>query len=390
MEHNLFNVIFTGQLINGYEADQVIKSFATKFKVPEAKARKVILADKQMVLKTRAEHVKAYKFKSALESIGMEVKLERAMMAAPKAPPKTVKKTKINQPTDTIARPDKAAAVKPSQVESNNSWSLEPIEEKSVESEDKPEPIVNVHPAYQRQQEADAEQATTSQAEQAKQTAQAEKPNNNTPSKKPIGEMIKTIGGLVVGGIAVLFLAVKKFGLFKFLKIGGLMTAAAFAGYDPEEICMGNVMCEDAIDQQIDDCWEQSGMDDHDWENMSDEQYLTLKPKLEKEFVSCFVYEDSGQRVLESPLEIRFDLIDNCYQTENSNCIKLAESQLKSCYTANDIDALVSSQTMDFYQAVADYPKAFKSYYGCYLDESGQPLFADILQYWDEVYYGDY
>lgn len=390
MEHNLFNVIFTGQLINGYEADQVIKSFATKFKVPEAKARKVILADKQMVLKTRAEHVKAYKFKSALESIGMEVKLERAMMAAPKAPPKTVTKTKINQPTDTITRPDKAAAVKPSQVESNNSWSLEPIEEKSVESEDKPEPIVNVHPAYQRQQEAEVEQATTSQAEQAKQTAQAEKPNNNTPSKKPIGEMIKTIGGLVVGGIAVLLLAVKKFGLFKFLKIGGLMTAAAFAGYESEELCMGNGLCEDAVEDQIDDCWEQSGMEDHDWDNMTEEQYLRLKPKIENDFVACFVYEDTGQRVLESPIEIRFDLIDNCYVSGKDNCIKQAESQLKSCYEANDIDQLIPATTMDFYQAVYDHPKAFKNYYSCFLDENGNPLFAEVLQNWEDVYYGDY
>jgi len=78
------------------------------------------------------------------------------------------------------------------------------------------------------------------------------------------------------------------------------------------------------------------------------------------------------------------------YVSGKDNCIKQAESQLKSCYEANDIDQLIPATTMDFYQAVYDHPKAFKNYYSCFLDENGNPLFAEVLQNWEDVYYGDY
>jgi hypothetical protein len=390
MEHHLFNVIFTGHLIDGFESDEVIKSFSSKFKIPEAKARKIILAQKQLVLKPRAEHVKAYKFKSALESIGMEVKLERAMMAAPKAPVATTKQTEKKPVKHTAAQPNNIADPKPGESAGNASWSLEPIEEKPTETADEPEPTANVHPAYQRQLIDETESNTTDQTEYQENTSQPEQHEHNNQAKKPLGELIKTIGGVAVGIVGILLIAVKKFGLFKFLKIGGLMTAAAFAGYEAEEVCMGNGLCEDAIDEQIDDCWEQSGFEDHDWENMSDEQYFSLKPKIENEFIGCFVYEDTGQRVLESPIEVRFDLIDNCYQMGRNDCLMLAESQLKSCYAANNIAQLIPADTMNFYQAVIDHPDAFKNYYSCFVDANGGPLFAEILQNWDVLYYPEY
>jgi hypothetical protein len=383
MDPNLFNVIFTGRLLDGFTSDEVVKAFSSKFKIPEAKALKVINANKEVVLKPRAEHVKAYKFKSALEALGLEVRLERAaMVTAVKPEPKPEPTVEKTQTANQTVKEKTTQNPKP-QATGNASWSLEPIAKEPDEVEEKEDPV-HIHPAYQTRQ---VEQETPNQD-----TLEdiPEEPIKTTESGRTVGDLIKTIGGVVAAGIGVIFIAVKKFGLFKVLKIGGLMTAAAFAGYDPEEICMGNGMCEDAIDEQIDDCWEQSGMDAYDWDNMPVDQYLALKPKIENDFVSCFVYEDTGQRVLESPLEIRFDLIDNCYETDKKNCISLAETQLKSCYAANNIDALVSTETMDFYQAVYEYPKAFKSYYGCFLDEAGQPLFSDVLAYWDEIYNSDY
>ncbi|MCB1582998.1 MAG: hypothetical protein R3E90_07115 [Marinicella sp.] len=382
MDPNLFNVIYTGRLLDGFETEDVIKAFASKFKVPETKANQIINANKDVVLKPRAEHVKAYKFKSALEAIGMEVRLQRAAMLAAAKPKVEKKPEPLAEAAPTVkTESSKKPEIKNTQTLGNASWSLEPIEKEQEEAVT--ESPASTSPAYQPRE--------TETVSQPQSTAyQTKTDSGQTTSGRTLGDLFKTIGGLVVGGLGVLFIAVKKFGLFKILKIGGLMTAAAFAGYDPEEICMGNGMCEDAIDDQIDDCWEQSGMDKYDWDNMSVEQYLSLKPKVENEFVACFIYQDTGQRVLESPLEIRFDLIDNCYENSNNDCIELAESQLKSCYTANDIDALISAQTMDFYGALAEHPRSFKNYYSCFLDGSGQPLFADIVRDWDDIYYGDY
>ncbi len=162
MDPNLFNVIFTGRLMDGFEADAVIKAFASKFKIPEAKATKIINANKEVVLKPRTEHVKAYKFKSALEAIGMEVKLQRAAMAAPepavkKDPEGMSQNSKTEASVDSDKSP-KETQIKSTQPVGNGSWSLEPIEKESTEEEQsKPAQIETVHPAYQREPQADNE-----------------------------------------------------------------------------------------------------------------------------------------------------------------------------------------------------------------------------------------
>lgn len=385
MDSNLFKVVYTGQLIDGFAVETVVAQFAEKFKLPLAKAEKVIRSKKPVVLKPRAEHDKAYQLKSALEAMGLDIKLERAALAEPKTAVKETERTEPvesynNTSEESSADSDKAVskdtAMQTSNKLDNAAWSLEPmtkeepeepVEESSVESE-----------AFSKQAEP------SSQSENNVKT----KSNNKPPTgdKQAVGGLIKTIGAWVVGIVAAGFVVIKKFGLFKFLKIGGLMTAAAFAGYESDEICMGNAACEDAIDEQVDDCWERSGLDDYDWDNMSDEAYFSLKPKVEQDFIACFVYEDTGERVLMSPLDLRFDLIDNCLWTENESCLRMAEAQFKSCYVANEIEYLVSANTLDFYQVVSDNQQDFKNYYSCFLDEAGAPLFDIILQNWDELY----
>ena len=382
MDQNLFNVIFTGKLLEGFEAETVIKNFAEKFKLPVIKASKVIQSQKDIILKPRVAHVKAYKIKSALEVMGLEVRLERAAIVAPK---KVVKeeiskastessdeaKVALNSDLAKIST-DKATSKTLGNPENNSAWALEPMAKNEPE-----EPVEDV-------------QAETfvKQNEFINQTKTKAEPKTvqSIDNGRTVGDLIKTIGGWVVGIFAAGFILLKKFGLFKFLKVGGLMATAAFAGYESEEICMGNSSCEKAIDDQIDDCWEQSGLEDHDWDNMSDEEYFLLKPKPEQQFVACFVYEDTYERVLVSPMELRFDLIDSCFLTDNESCLTLAESQFKSCYAANDIEYLVSADTLDFYQAVVDNQSDFKNYYSCFVDESGAPLFDLILQNWDEMF----
>lgn len=195
--------------------------------------------------------------------------------------------------------------------------------------------------------------------------------------------LVKTIGGWVLGVVGVLFLLIKKFGLFKLLKIGGLATAAAFSGYQPDEICMGNERCEAAVEDQIDGCWASSGLDDINLDGMSDQAYQT---KFEEDFVGCFRYDDTMDRVFISPLDLRLDLIDNCDLSDNPDCLSLAESQLKGCYDRHQIAYLISATTEDFYQEVTDHSNNFKGFYACFLDDQGGRLFGDILDGWDDYY----
>ena len=377
MDCNLFKVIFTGKLLPDFEAETVIVAFAEKFKMTSAKAEKVIRAERELVLKPKAEHVKAYKLKSALEGLGMEVRLERVALVTAKPKPKPKQTASPKQ--EVVDSNKQTTAQKPEALgHQAGAWSLEPVaiqKEQEAATEHEPEPVFEPHRSTQQ---------TTAQRSQS-----AHPSGTQVHSGRTVGELVKTIGGWAVGIFAVFFIAVKKFGLFKLLKIGGLMTATAFAGYDSAQICMGNDMCEEAIEDQLDDCWEQSGLDGYDWENMSEAQYDSLKPQLENDFVGCFVYEDTGSRVLTSPIDLRLDLIDNCYLIDNDQCLQLAESQFNSCYQAHDIQFLVSAETLDFYQVVMDNQKDFKNYYSCFTDQNGSPMFADVINEWSYIYEGE-
>ncbi len=396
MDSNLFKVVYTGQLFDGFATKSVIEQFARKFKLSEVKATQIIQSKKPVVLKPKAEHVKAYKLKSALEAMGLVVKLERVVMQTTKPVSKPVTE---DRPVDSVMpnhedSHSKTEPVVESTTHSNetvlsddaqpvaNSWSLEPMaKDEPAEVDEQPAPEVN---AVSETNEPTHHVAESAPVSMKKSTIQRQVAEGRT-----VGELVKIIGGWVVGILAALFVLVKKFGLFKFLKVGGLMATAAFAGYESEEMCMGNSSCEDAVDDQFDDCWERSGLAGYDWDNMSGDEYLNLKPKIEEDFVACFVYENTGDRVFTSPLDLRFDLIDNCLWTENESCFQLAEAQFKSCYVANEIEYLVSAKTTDFYQAVDDNQKDFKNYYSCFVDESGSPLFDVVLLNWDELYSAD-
>jgi hypothetical protein len=143
MDPDLFNVIFTGKLIDGFDIDTVVEAFAEKFRLPIAKAEKVIKANRDLVLKPRLEHVKAYKLKSTLEAIGIEVRLERAApvesvvladsptqddepISAPSIESKSefsdVSNPELNQNESNTRPPDDA-----NKITGSASWSLEPI-----------------------------------------------------------------------------------------------------------------------------------------------------------------------------------------------------------------------------------------------------------------------
>ncbi|MCW8908346.1 MAG: BPSS1780 family membrane protein [Sedimenticola sp.] len=72
----LYRVIYTGQLRLGTEKQVAIERFCERFKVAEEKARKVMAARRDLTLKKNLEQAKAEKYRQALESIGMIVRLE--------------------------------------------------------------------------------------------------------------------------------------------------------------------------------------------------------------------------------------------------------------------------------------------------------------------------
>ena len=156
MDPDLFNVIFTGKLIDGFDIETVVEAFAEKFKLPFAKAEKVIKANRELVLKPRLEHVKAYKLKSTLEAIGIEVRLERAAavesvvledsptqnaepISVPSIEPKKefsdVSNPEINQDESSTRPPDDANL-----TTGSASWSLEPLLKEEL-GEDKDDAI---------------------------------------------------------------------------------------------------------------------------------------------------------------------------------------------------------------------------------------------------------
>lgn len=363
MDQQNFKVIYTGKLKQGTDLNTAAAQLAVKFKQTPEKASQILKSNKEIILVKRAEHLKAYKFKSALEEIGLIVRLERASIATVK--PK-VKKPEKNEQSEVKEQKDNE--------QNKYSWTVDSIESKE-EKPAKKESHINTTPIPKSP-------IPTIQQRSKPKEEKIEKP----PLISDLFSSLKQVGGWIAGGLAFLFIAVKKFGLFKVFKLGGLVTAAAFAGYSPDEMCMGNGRCEDAVDDQIDICWDMNNLDDYDWDNMSAETYMTLKPKLEKDFIGCFIYEDTNEKVFLSPLDIRIDLMDNCDIVGKKGCIETVEPQIKSCFQDNNIGNYVSAETFDFYMAVEDNQKAFQKYYACFLDDKGEKMFKPILDNWSYYY----
>lgn len=379
-----FNVIFTGQLKEGQDAQAAAKLFAEKFSMPLEKATKIIQANRNVVIKTGAEHVNAYKLKSLLESFGMIIRLQRAALVPEKPVAKKVEK---KQRTDKPVTANKSETLR-SEKSVNNSgsadWSLEPIEDKNEEESEEP---INQQAVVRMP--TDKKHSQTFQKERDSGVRQEVEASKDISAADKGGDFFKSAGLFILGGLALLLLFIKKFGLFKLLKIGALTTfasSAVFSDYDADMICMGNDACKEAVEDQMDSCWEDNGFDDYDWDNMSDDAYFALKPKIEKDYIGCFRYENSNDRVFISPIELRIDLMSNCELLETGGCYELVEPQIKACYDRHNIGYYVDGNTKDFYTAVEKHKKFFKEYYVCYKDKSGNPLFQSIIDDWDYHY----
>lgn len=357
MTNEKFKVIYKGKLKEGYDINQVSVQFAIKFKLTPDKALKILQSRGERVLNKQVEHVKAYKLKSIFEDMGMQVRLERlTIISAP------LEATKAESATENSDDAEKEASGSTGSITTSDSWTMDPINKEPENSNQ--ETIQSDNNSVQ--ESAQIQDNNTRQVTDGKVEIEY---NNDSMMDK-----IKKYGGVGAAVVAGLLFVLKKFGLFKLLKIGLLVTAVSFAGFESEELCMGNSECEDAIDEQLDMCWYDKGFEDYNWENMSDEEYNQIKPRLENEVIACFTYEDTGEKIFISPIEIRFDVMDLCYYSEIDDCEKIIEPQIKACYESNNIAQYVSAETTDYASVVYNNQNVFENFYTCFKDNDGNTL----------------
>ncbi len=71
-----FRVVYSGELRPEIRAQEAIRGFASRFKVPEDEARKLILGGKERILRRDMRADVADIFRIELEAIGLEVRVE--------------------------------------------------------------------------------------------------------------------------------------------------------------------------------------------------------------------------------------------------------------------------------------------------------------------------
>ena len=70
-----YKVVFTGELAADREPDQIVNEFAERFKCSPEKARSLVLAGRDVVVKSGLDQVKAGKYQAVLQAMGMGVEL---------------------------------------------------------------------------------------------------------------------------------------------------------------------------------------------------------------------------------------------------------------------------------------------------------------------------
>lgn len=71
----LYQILFTGQLKPGIDPEQALREFATVFKVPEDKARELVLGGQERVLKKEVDEANAERYRALLDEIGLLVRV---------------------------------------------------------------------------------------------------------------------------------------------------------------------------------------------------------------------------------------------------------------------------------------------------------------------------
>ncbi|ARN75381.1 hypothetical protein [Oceanicoccus sagamiensis] len=128
MDQPLFDIIFTGQLVEGTDTDSAKSNLATLFKTSADNVEK-IFNGKPQALKRGVDKAQALKYKAALHKAGLLVafKAHQAASEAPAAKPQAPEQSQYQPPQQAPQHPSQQAetAAAPAQ-KAEDDWSLAP------------------------------------------------------------------------------------------------------------------------------------------------------------------------------------------------------------------------------------------------------------------------
>lgn len=216
---------------------------------------------------------------------------------------------------------------------------------------------------------------------------QTVQPNKNKHSKSDLIGHFKKISGaykkllliysIISTGILIIFLS------YLFISSQyepyGRITLTDFAGYAQHEICLGSNYCNEVVDDQSDYCYETTLNDFEGWSELSEEGKDLANTKSINNFVNCFVYPETNNKVFPEPIALRTDLIESCLYLPTQACLLAAGTQFDYCVEAFNMKALFVNNYQNIELLKSNNPEIFKSYYYCYLDANDSSLFESIL-----------
>ncbi|GJM08161.1 MAG: hypothetical protein DHS20C11_04370 [Lysobacteraceae bacterium] len=379
MQPDKFKVIYCGRLIEGFTAEQASEGLCRLFKLNPATAQKIVASSKEVVLKPGAEHKAAYRMKGMLQEVGLEARLERVTVAQAKPKPAIPTEQNPNN-SATQSQPASDAPAAPT-----FSSKLALVEDDSID----PKGPGFCCPKCGKEQKKESsciacgvffaklEQTEDTGFTPAYASSGAVEATANEPPKRNIKGILAGTAG--IAGAA--FLVIKKFKLAKIAALLGIAGVSwVFDSITEESLsyCLGDQYCESIVEENAEPCWQSSGMDQYDWDAMEYDEFEAHYAELEQSFFGCF-RDDHGDRLLLEPAWLTGWLIELCEYDDS--CIRQAGKQQKSCYSRHSISAYKRELTdLHIDTIMQRYQPKLESYFSCYTDDAGAPLFD--VEYW--------
>ena len=159
----------------------------------------------------------------------------------------------------------------------------------------------------------------------------------------------------------------------------GRITLTDFAGYSQHEICLGSPSCNDAVDDQSDQCYENTIGNIEEWSLLPEDEQDLWDIQNSIDFVNCFIYPETENKVFPEPIALRTDLIEFCQYLSTQDCLLQAGTQFDFCVKNYNMKSLFTTDSQDTVKIRSSNQEMFVNYYSCYLDSNDKKLFESIL-----------
>lgn len=381
MDESLYTLYFSSSTIPEQDRAVVARRFAEKTGTPQNKVAAIFSSSKPVRLLSGLDGKKARLLKNKLEAIGMQIALEvEAPIVSSELELVPMEEELVNDSGQTgigLGEKEELTLV-PMEIDTDVPDQERPALGKNTffcpkcgTQQARSEQCVSCSIFFSKLVEAKEEQAPGSLA------LGTEKNTDKPGSFSNHLRSVKGVIGLVAGLGGGLFVMLKKFGLFK------VFFAAASMGYvfdyaveESIGLCLGDSQCEVIVNDKAADCWELSGMDQYDWDSMSENEYERRYQELETSFFSCFDYPD-GRKLFLKPAYLTAILAEYCSYEES--CLTLVRHQQWYCYESNELD-LYASQLSELNRSdelFKTYNDELRGFMKCFVDENHAQLFPD-------------